>query len=221
MRGFTSAKNAILCLTVVMLTGCGKKQDKVNATSHPKPDQTAALVSLPPRLRAAIKENFVLYHVPSGADLKGHWAQADQEGSPPFLCQGDFNGDGLTDYAIVLIGQENWRFVVFEQRPEGDFFPAYVARPYLDSELPRGAREEGLFDAPQELVVEKLAKGQVWAPEAGDEPYEVKLQTDGIILHHRKKLAYGDLDQTTLIGYAQGRFKQDNCCELLVPTDKQ
>src|SRR5690348_18439271 len=42
MRGFTSAKNAILCLTVVMLTGCGKKHQDVE--TRPKPQQQAATV---------------------------------------------------------------------------------------------------------------------------------------------------------------------------------
>jgi hypothetical protein len=34
--------------------------------------------------------------------------------------------------------------------------------------------------------VKRIEKGQGWAPEGGDEPHEVKLQTEGIILHHRK-----------------------------------
>ena len=57
------------------------------------------------------------------------------------------------------------------------------------------------------------------SPEGGDEPYEIKLQTDGIILHHRKKLRYADLDETTLISLKDGRFSQ-NCAELLVPVEK-
>jgi len=57
------------------------------------------------------------------------------------------------------------------------------------------------------------------SPEGGDEPYEIKLQTDGIILHHRKKLRYADLDEITLISLKDGRFSQ-NCAELLVPVEK-
>jgi len=218
MRGFAISKIVMLCLTVVLFSGCGKKQD--NLTVGTKSHQTTPPFSLPSRLLAAITEKFPLYHVPAGSDLSGLWAKADQDGSLPFLCKGDFTGGGLADYAIVLIGRESWRFVVFEQRPGRDFLPAYVARPPLLSELPKGAPDEALFQAPQELIVERLAKGQVWSPEAGDEPYEVKPQTDGIILHQRKKLSSGgDLDATTLISYIQGRFKQDNCCELLVPID--
>lgn len=66
-----------------------------------------------------------------------------------------------------------------------------------------------------------MTKGQVRAPEAGDQPNEVKVQTDGIMLHFRKKLPEGgDLDATTLISSIQGWFKQDNFFELLVPIDK-
>jgi hypothetical protein len=221
MRGVAWTTNVILGLTVVLLWGCGKTQD--NLTVGTKPQQTAAPISLPPRLLVAVTEKFPQYRVPASSDLTAYWAKTDQDGAIPFLCEGDFTGDGLTDYAIVLIGQETWRFVVFEQRTEGDFRSAYVARPLLPSESPKSAQaQEGvLFEAPQELILEKLPKGNVWAPEAGDEPYEVKLQTEGIILHHRKKLKLspGDLDATTVISYANGRFKQDNCCELLVPID--
>ena len=94
MQGFASTKTVILCLMVVLLSGSGKKQDDVTPTIGAKPNQTAVLISLPPRLLAAINENFSLYHVPSSSDSKGHWAQADQKGSPPFLCQRDFAGTG-------------------------------------------------------------------------------------------------------------------------------
>jgi len=65
----------------------------------------------------------------------GQWAKGVQAGTPPFMCEGDFSGDGLTDEAIILIGQDSWRFVVFEQRRGGDFFPVYVALEIARSEL--------------------------------------------------------------------------------------
>jgi hypothetical protein len=220
-------KLMVMWCAALVVQGCNKKQQDVQI--RPKPQehaqippaiqQTGAQGALPPRLLTAVAENFPQYHVPAGIDLTGLWAKAVQEGSLPFLCHGDFNGDGLDDYAIVLIAQNNWRFVIFEQRPGGEFLPGYIARPHLPAELPK-AGENTSIEAPQELILEKLAKGQVWAPEAGDEPYEVKLQTDGIILHDRKKLRYADLDATTLVSFANGRFRQDNFAELLIPIEK-
>lgn len=204
------------CLALIVFYGCKKQQHEAQIVS--KPQQAATLDALPPRLVTAVSENFPQYHVPAGGDLTGQWAQGGQAGSPPFMCQGDFNGDGLTDEAIVLIGQGSWRFVIFEQRQGGDFFPVYTARPHLPTELPKGG-EDSSIEAPQEMILERIEKGQVWAPEGGDEPYEVKLQTDGIILHHRKKLRYADLDATTLISLKDGRFSQ-NFAELLVPVEK-
>ncbi len=175
----------VWCAALIVL-GCNKKQD---VHLQPKPQEqaqippalqpAAAQGDLPPWLLTAIGENFPQYHVPAGSDMTGFWAKAVHEGSTSFLCRGDFKGDGLDDYAIVLIAQNNWRFVIFDQRPGGGFFPAYVARPRLPTELPKGRSENTDIEAPQELILEKLAKGQVWAPEAGDEPYEVNLQTDG------------------------------------------
>ena len=204
------------CLALLVLSGCDKKQH--DAQVVPKPQDATAADALPARLLTAITENFPRYHVPAGSDLTGLWAKAGQAGTPPFICQGDFNGDGLADAAIVLIGRDAWRFVIFEQGPGGDFLPAYIARPQLPTELPKGG-EDISIEAPQEMILERIAKGQVWAPEGGDERYEVRLQTDGIVLHHRKKLRYADLDEATMISYADGRFKQ-HFSELLVPVVK-
>lgn len=46
MRAIALAKNVTLCLTVVLLSGCGKKQQDLEAT--PKPQQTAATVPYSP-----------------------------------------------------------------------------------------------------------------------------------------------------------------------------
>ena len=68
--------------------------------------------------------------------------------------------------------------------------------------------------------MEELTKGQVRAPEAGDQPNELKVQTDGIMLTFARNCRQEDLDATTLISYIQGWFKQGNFFELLVPIDK-
>ena len=54
--------------------------------------------------------------------------------------------------AIVLIGQGSWRFVIFEQRQGGDFFPVYAARPHLPTELSKGG-EDSSIEAPQEMIL--------------------------------------------------------------------
>jgi hypothetical protein len=174
--------------------------------------------AFPPALVASVKKNFPGYRIPIEADLTGHWAEREHAGAPPFACKGDFNGDGLTDAAIILLGKNVWRLVIFVQGSNGDFFPAHVARPKMRAELPK-VGEDTSIAAPQEVILKTIEKGQVWAPEGGDQPYEVKLRADGIIFEHFKKLRFAELDETTLIEYKDGQFRQSNVLELLVPIE--
>ena len=238
--------SVLACSIVLVLMGCGKNNPSSSQTepttlpkavaTHSNPVAAAPLPTqlaedrttenaalLPPALVNSIKKSFPDYHVPAAGDLTGHWAEKKQTGVPPFICQGDFNGDGLTDAAVILIGQNVWRLVIFEQRRGGDFFPAYVARPKLRVELPKVGKdgEDTSIEAPQEVLLKTIAKGQLWAPEGGDQPHEVKLPVDGIVVEHFKKLRYAELDETTLVRFQDGQFTQDNSLELLVPINEQ
>jgi hypothetical protein len=188
-------------------------------TQQPQAPITENSPAFPSTFVASVKNNFPNYRIPTEVDLTGHWAEREHAGVPPFACKGDFNGDGLTDEAIILLGENVWRLVIFEQGPNGDFFPTYVARPKLRTELPR-VGEDTSIDAPQEVILKTIEKGQIWAPEGGDQPYEVKLRTDGIIFEHFKKLRFAELDETTLIEYKNGQFRQSNVLELLVPIER-
>lgn len=175
--------------------------------------------ALPQALVNSIKKNLPGYRIPDGVDLTGRWDERNKSGVPHFFCRGDFNGDGRTDVAIIVIGQNTWRLVIFEQTREGDFLRVYVARPKLRTELAKGG-EDTSIEAPQEVILKTIQKDKVWAPEGGDQPYEVKLRTDGIIVEHLKKLRFADLDETTLIEYKDGQYKQSNVLELLVSIEK-
>jgi hypothetical protein len=241
-----SRRSMLACSIVLVLMGCGKNDrssSQTEATTAPKavtslsnsvaaanrPTQpppnraTENPPAPPPALLTSIRKNFPEFRVPAAADLTGQWAQSGRAGVPPFISQGDFNGDGLTDAAVILIGHNLWRFVVFEQTSGGAYFPAYVARPKLRTELPKVGKDgEGTsIEAPQEMIVKTLVKGQVWAPEGGDQPYQVKLPVDGIVVEHFKKLRYAELDEATLVRLQDGQFTQDNSLELLVPIERQ
>lgn len=76
------------------------------------------------------KKNFgVLSHdtlrVPSREDMIGRWATYSKNNTVPYATWGDFNGDGLTDVALILIGQSGkhrwWIAYSFHQKADHSY----------------------------------------------------------------------------------------------------
>jgi hypothetical protein len=68
------------------------------------------------------------------------------------MCQGDFNGDGFEDVALILLGTKAWKLAIFHQSESG-FELAYSI----------GGQTEGadaLVLSPQLLSVKLLPKGK-------------------------------------------------------------
>jgi hypothetical protein len=134
---------------------------------------------LPDGLSASIRSNFEGYRVPEGKDITSGWTVDKGPGAFSFLCLGDFNGDGAEDAAIILIGEEGWKFVIFEKDGPGQYRPAFVARPKNKEELGKGWEEE-ILAAPQHLLLRTVKKGETWAPEADDDPNLGPMKSDAI-----------------------------------------
>jgi hypothetical protein len=147
--------------------------------SASRPDVEGLLV--PPRLEASIKATFPSYRIPEDKDITGGWAVDKKLGTSSFFCLGDFNGDGSEDAAIILIGEQTWRLVVFERGRSGEYRPAFIARPKTKQELGKYWTTEILL-TPQQMLLRKVRKGETWAPEAGDDPHLGRLKVDAIEL---------------------------------------
>ena len=135
--------------------------------------------ALPEAMQASVVANFPGYRVPEGKDITGGWAIDKQPGAFSFLCRGDFNGDGVEDAAVILIGQQSWRLVIFENNSLGQYRPAFVARPKNKAELGK-YWENQILSAPQQLIIRTVKKGETWAPEADDDPNLGRLKVDSI-----------------------------------------
>src|SRR5262249_36776613 len=102
-------KRLVMVSCLALIPQSGWQERKPDGQVPPKREQATATVHLPPQLLTAITANFPTYHVPAGTDLRGQWARAVKTGTPPFICEGDFNGDGLTDVAVILVGNKEWK----------------------------------------------------------------------------------------------------------------
>lgn len=79
---------------------------------------------LPDNLLESIKANFPVFHVPTTSDMKDQWVSRKMPNSLPFVVWGNFNGDGLTDVAIILLSENQWKFIIFHRNDQG-YIPAY------------------------------------------------------------------------------------------------
>ena len=157
---------------------------------------------LPDGLQASITASFPGYRVPDGKDITSGWTVDKQPGGPSFLCHGDFNGDGMEDVAIILIGEE-WRLVIFQGNNQGQYRPAFVARPKNKEELGKYWKNQ-ILSVPQQLLLRTVKKGETWAPEAGDQKWG-ELKVDSIELLAKP---VPNSDFKALIVFEEGKYQQ-------------
>lgn len=165
---------------------------------------SVTLESLLGGLRATINADFPRYRVPKGKDMTGAWSTGKQPGAPSFLCRGDFNGDGTEDVAVILIGEPGWRLVIFDRDHQGQYRPAFVARPKNKEELGKYSEQRTLSE-PQQVLLRTVKKGETWAPEAGDDPNLGPMRADAIELVAKPvPNAYF----ASLIMFKEGKYQQ-------------
>ena len=73
---------------------------------------------LPESLTQYIKAKYPNLRVPNVEDMTADWATYLKKDTVPYACWGDFNGDGMTDVALILIGKQRWRLLAFNQTDE-------------------------------------------------------------------------------------------------------
>jgi hypothetical protein len=187
------------------------------AASVPQPDgvpsagsldvsvgRTVPGMPLPTGLQASIDANFPGYRIPGRKDIIGGWAIEKKPTDLSFLCRGDFNGDGIEDVAIILVGEQNWRLVIFEKDGQERHQVVFVARPKSKAELGKNWEQQMLSD-PQQLLLRTVRKGETWAPEAGDDPKLGPMKVDAIeMIAKPTPNAYF----SSLIIFKEGKYQQ-------------
>lgn len=158
---------------------------------------------LPASLTESVAANFTGYHVPSPADIKEAWGAKDA-GTTPFLAQGDFNGDGRIDAALIILGESDWKLVIFEQDDQQHYAPAAVFRPKTIEEIP-GHSAKSVITVPQHLVLSTIEQGETWVEDSGDVSSDFNLKFDGIKLSYRTKATF--IDDNFLIYFDSGKYQ--------------
>lgn len=112
------------CGVALLSLACAGSAGSASDTKAPAPSGAAKdgemLVTLPASLVSQIKKDYPEYRVPSRGDLTGAWAEGTRA-TYPFMATGDFDGDQRTDTALILLGDGDWKFVVFHQKERGPY----------------------------------------------------------------------------------------------------
>jgi hypothetical protein len=85
-------------------------------------DGTKGHVNFPPSFVEATKNDYPSLRLPTKKDIIGYW----QVGHP-YAAWSDFNGDKLTDIAIILVSETHHKIAIYHQPKEGTFVYAYPA----------------------------------------------------------------------------------------------
>jgi hypothetical protein len=144
---------AVYSLAIVnLLIGGAVFTDPANAGS-PIIDGPSA-PQWPEEVLSALKKDYPRYRLPGILDLVGLWAYERKQHSSrfPFLCTGDFNGDGRDDIALLVINSEGWKTLIYHHELSG-----YVRR--YDGGNSFGSNTS--VYGPQQIVLETVKKGQV------------------------------------------------------------
>jgi hypothetical protein len=88
------------------------------------------IVTLVPALHQAINRHFPGYEVPPITAYEPGVRKSVLMGDPPpFICVGDFDGNGLPDVVLFLKNRQNqWLLVALHQTYRGEFRPYRLAR---------------------------------------------------------------------------------------------
>jgi len=120
---------------------------------------------IPQTLIEFVKLNLNPLKIPTISDYKSTWKIYKDGNRPPFYCSGDFNADGKTDYALLLVNNSSTIELFAFLSQESVFQPVYI-----DS--------IGKYKDSIEVSINLKTKG-LWRGE-GD---EIKAESDGIYVH--------------------------------------
>ena len=172
---------SIFGVVVIALTGLSASSAcaQSDAPMIVRRDGQEVLV-VPAALTEAIEGALPGFSVPGTSDLEEEWAP-DKRVSFPYITWGYLNGDSLTDVAVVLLGDDEWKFAILHGGA-GGYEVVYV----MEGDAESATRD---IASPQQIVLRLVRKEESWAPEAGDIPQEFEHDFDAVefAVKHRRR----------------------------------
>jgi len=113
----------VLAIILALGAGCSQQAREVSEPQIVLAGNKPELL-LPQSLRSLLKEHYPRLRIASDADFDRDIQEVyREERLLPFACSGDFNGDGLTDVALILVGRGSFKIISFHQTASGSWKP--------------------------------------------------------------------------------------------------
>ncbi|MGA8222311.1 MAG: energy transducer TonB [Candidatus Acidiferrales bacterium] len=101
------------------LKACTEKPKLVQA------DNKGMSLSLPESVGETIRLKFPGLRIPGERDMKDLWATETAPGTLPYFAEGDFNGDGREDFALLLANEKEYWLVIFHRGADCSYSVGY------------------------------------------------------------------------------------------------
>jgi hypothetical protein len=163
-----SWKSASIATLVILLFWASPSKG-AEACNKPRlvSDQKKSIwLFLPESVQETIRSTFAGLAVPGASDMKGLWATETKPGSLPYFAEGDFNGDGRQDFAVVLSNEKEFWLVIFHGQAECSFTVGHKIGGYTGIPL-------------QSVFLRTIPKGQEEVI-TGSETSRYKFETDAL-----------------------------------------
>jgi hypothetical protein len=168
---FHSLSLAVLALTSLLAVRQTVAQKQNESPRIEKKAGDEVLV-LPGHLNESIRAQFPGFRVPAAKDRTGLWESDGDDGNLPFAVWGDFNGDGQTDVALILLGEKECKFVIFHQIADG-----YAVAHVVGGKTGNTAND--WISSPQILSLKLIPKGKTYTY-SGSPKLRYTFKTDAI-----------------------------------------
>ena len=177
-RGFLlgSSRIVLVMIGILFVFWCRHELAYAGSDTHiPRiiKNQGKHVLSLPKSLEGFIRENFSTLRIPTEKDFAGDWATSIEKGYFPYISWGDFNGDRLIDIAMILIGRDHWKLIVFEYT-ENDIYDSIILR--------ESTKDPKRHVYPQTYGVSTLRAGKKKIHHSGNKTIELSFKNDAINL---------------------------------------
>jgi hypothetical protein len=130
-------------------------------------------LELPKGAIQAIERDFPRLRIPTHEDIKGEWATLHRDGRVAYATWGDYDGDRMTDIALILLGADEWKCIVLNQRRSGVYVSAVLGGGRI------GATGSNL-ENPWAAVLETVPRGTPLTFGAGEDAVTIQYERDAI-----------------------------------------
>ena len=157
-------------------TGTDPRRVEAEAKPTPRTGPDPAFATLPHALSDCLRADFPEFVLAPEADLSKYPYAESHRTVPSYQAVGDFDGNGLTDQALLLVRGDAWRLVEFLQGANSTYTSSLVVAWDHDDYQHRDLSQSSNF------LLQTISKGDHYEVTEGDSGQNVVSDIDSVVL---------------------------------------